>query len=104
MPIRDANAPVVRVCRGLRRLQPILSDSEGRPWRAPDAVIMAVKEVEARGNFDDAPGDKVKLTTSVLTGIQAVLTSTQASGRVEVLLPLLGGVKASVSQVGIARL
>jgi hypothetical protein len=67
---------------------------------------MAVREVEARGEFDEiiAPGDRIKLTTAVLAGVQGVLTSTAASGRVEVLLVLFGGVKATMPQAGIARL
>jgi hypothetical protein len=36
LPIRDSSGSAVRVCRGLRRIKPILSDAEGRVWRAPD--------------------------------------------------------------------
>jgi hypothetical protein len=34
IPIGDTRGSAVRICRGLRRIRPILSDAEGRPWRA----------------------------------------------------------------------
>jgi transcription antitermination factor NusG len=106
LPIRDADQPAIRICRGLRRIRPILSNAEGRPWRAPDAVIQAVREVEARGELDEViqAGDKIRLTSAVLEGVQGVLTKSAVSGNVQVLLALFGGVKASVPQAGIARI
>jgi hypothetical protein len=106
LPLRDSSVPAVRVCRGLRKTKPILADDEGRPWRASEAVIMAVMRAEARGDFDDilAQGDKVQLAKGVLAGVAAVLTSTATNGKVEVLMPLFGGVKATVPQGNVARL
>jgi hypothetical protein len=105
LPIKAVDAPVVRVCRGLRRVKPILCDAEGRLWRAPGRVIEAVREAEARGTFDEVlqAGDPVKLTGAVLAGVSAVLAGSPAARRVTVLLGLLGGVKASVPQADIAR-
>jgi hypothetical protein len=105
LPIGDVKLPALRLCRGLRKLRPILSDAEGRPWRAPDAVIAAVRESEDRGDFDEIlhKGDPVKLTQGVLAGVQAVLNETAKKGRVEVLLALFGGVRASIPQANIAR-
>jgi hypothetical protein len=37
-------------------------------------------------------------------GVQAVLTSTACNGRVEILMPLFGGVRATVPQMDVARL
>jgi hypothetical protein len=70
------------MCRGLRKLRPILCDAEGRPWRASDRVIAAVREAEERGDFDEilAQGDKVQLAKGVLAGVKAVLIATTGSG------------------------
>jgi transcription antitermination factor NusG len=69
-------------------------------------VIDAVRHVEAQGDFDEvlAKGDAVQVAKGVLAGVQAVLTSTATNGRVEVLMPLFGGVRATVPQVDVARL
>ena len=106
LPIRDSDSPVVRICRGLRKVKPILADSEGRLWRAPDAVIAAVREAEARGDFDEAvgPGDKVHLAKGVLTGVAAILIRNASGCRAEILMPLFGGVRATVPQGQVARL
>jgi hypothetical protein len=100
LPLRDAKPEVLRLCRGVRRIRPILSTSEGHLWRAPATVIDAVRESEDRGDFDEvlATGDPIKLAKGVLAGVQAVLTETACRGRVEILMPLFGGVKASVPQ------
>jgi transcription antitermination factor NusG len=64
-----------------------------------------VKEAEARGDFDEilAQGDQIRLAQGVLAGVKAVLTSTAHNNRVEVLMPLFGGVKAFVPQGNVAR-
>jgi hypothetical protein len=102
LPIRDATGFAVRVCRGLRKFKPILSTAEGRPWRAPDDVIAAVREAEARGAFGQilTPGNKIQFAKGVLAGVAAVLTNTAR----EVLLPLFGGIRAMVPQANVARL
>jgi len=41
LPIRDADSPAIRVCRGLRKIKPVLADGEGRPWRCPAVMIDA---------------------------------------------------------------
>jgi hypothetical protein len=70
-------------------------------------VIDAVKEAEARGDFDEilSPGDKVQLARGVLAGVKAVLTTTARhdGGKVEILMPLFGGVRATVPQGNVAR-
>jgi hypothetical protein len=105
LPIGEAKFTAIRLCRGLRRFKPILSDAEGRLWRAPDSVISAVRASEDRGDFDELlhRGDKIQLARGVLAGVQAVLTETARNGRVEVLMPLFGGVRAFVSQADVAR-
>jgi hypothetical protein len=64
LPIRSSDAPAVRLARGVRRVKPVLCDSEGRLWRCPEAVVDAVRETEAAGGYDEAlgPGDSVRLT------------------------------------------
>jgi hypothetical protein len=103
LPIRASN--VSAVCRGLRKLKPILANAEGRPWRAPDAVIAAVREAEARGDFDEilTQGDTVRLAQGVLAGVKAVLTGTTAGNKIEVLMPLFGGVKATARRKRASR-
>jgi hypothetical protein len=105
LPIGDLSFSAIRLCRGLRRLKPILADADGRSWRAPAEVIGAVKEAEARGDFDEilTPGNKVEVTKGALAGIKAVLTSNAGCGQVEILMPLFGGVRATVPQGNVAR-
>jgi len=105
LPIREAKSPAVRLSRGVSRFKPILGSADGHMWRAPDAIIEAVRASEERGDFDEilAKGDKVQLTKGVLAGVQAVLNETAKKGRVEVLIALFGGVKASVPQANVAR-
>jgi transcription antitermination factor NusG len=81
LPVRDSTTSAVRVCRGLRKLKPILCDAEGRPWRASDRVIAAVREAEERGEFDEvlSQGDKVQLAKGVLAGVKAVLSRPPAA-------------------------
>jgi hypothetical protein len=69
-------------------------------------VIAAVKEAEARGDFDEIllGGDKIQVTKGVLAGVQAVLTATATRGRIEVVMPLFGGARAFVPQANVARL
>jgi hypothetical protein len=93
------------VCRGVRKLKPILADAEGRPWRAAEALIDAVREAEAKGAFDEAlqAGDKVRIANGVLTDVAAILVANHNGCRAEVLLPLFGGVRATVPQGQVAR-
>jgi hypothetical protein len=102
-PISDAKHSAIRVCRGVRKFKPILSDAEGRLWRASDKVSAAVREAEDSGAFDEIlrQGDAVQVAKGVLAGVQAVLTAT--NGRVEILMPLFGGARASVPQGNVAR-
>jgi hypothetical protein len=106
LPCREARHAAIRICRGVCKFKPILGDAEGRLWRAPDAVIAAVRESEDRGDFDEilAKGDQVRFTQGVLTSITGVLVSTGRNGcRAEVLAPLLGGSKILVPQEHVVR-
>jgi hypothetical protein len=105
LPLRDARPEVIRLCRGLRRIKPILSDSEGHLWRAPDDIVAAVRESEDRGDFDQLlqRHDPIVITRGVLASVQAIITDTARRGRVEVVMPLFGGVKASVPQGNVMR-
>jgi hypothetical protein len=69
-------------------------------------VIDAVREAEAKGAFDEAlqPGDKVRIANGVLTDVAATLIRNGNGCRAEVLLPLFGGVRATVPQGQVARL
>jgi hypothetical protein len=68
-------------------------------------VIDAIREREAAGEFDEAVvvGDRVQVAKGALRGVQAVLTGNACSGRVEVLMLLFGGARASVPQMDVAR-
>src|SRR5262245_4944451 len=106
LPIRESSFSGLRLCRGLCKVRPILCTDDGRLWRAPDSVIAAGRESEERGDFDEvlAQGDRVRLVKGVLAGVAATLTSTARSGRVEVLMPLFGGVRATAAAGNVARL
>jgi hypothetical protein len=106
LPCREARHAAIRICRGVRKFKPILGDAEGRVWRAPDAVIAAVRESEDRGDFDEilAKGDQVRFTQGVLAVVTGTLISTAGSGcRAGILAPLLGGVGVSVPQGHVVR-
>jgi hypothetical protein len=72
---------VIRLCRGLRRIKPILSSAEGDLWRVPDDVVAAVRESEDRGDFDQLlqRSDPIVITKGVLASVQAILTDTPAA-------------------------
>jgi len=104
--IDDAHHPAVRMARGIIKARPLLADNEGTPWRAPAKVVEAVREAERRGEFDEhAPvrGDKVTMRKGILHGIAAVVGETQSAKALEVLMPLMGGVRAVVAQSAIMR-
>jgi hypothetical protein len=75
LPIADAKHSAIHVCRGVRKVKPILCDADGYLWRAPDRVIAAVREAEDGGAFDKVlrQGDAVQVARDVLAGVQAVV-------------------------------
>jgi Transcription termination factor nusG len=102
----DAEHPAIYEARGLRSYRPRLCHDDGVPWRAPAAVIEAVREAERRGEFDEhAPvrGDKVTMRHGVMAGIEAVVGKTQSAKALEILTPLLGGARATVAQSAVMR-
>jgi hypothetical protein len=103
LPYPQAHLPAVRLCRGVLRARPILCNGEGHLWRAPGSVIDDIRAREAAGAFDEvvAVGDKVQVAKGALR-VEAVLTEI-GDGRLSVLLPLFGGVKATVPQADVAR-
>jgi hypothetical protein len=104
LPIGEADHRAVRHSRGVRRARPILADDRGRPWRCPAAVVDAIKTAESEGEFDEviANGDRVELTSGVLACISARMCGSPGI-KVELLLPLFGGVRATASLAQLAR-
>jgi hypothetical protein len=106
LPIRDAKAPAIHFCRGVRRFKPILASADGGLWRIADAIVDDVKIAEAAGRFDEAnlkPGEKVQVAQGALAGVAAVL-ETVSGGRAELFSPLLGGARIVTASSSLARL
>ena len=104
LPIGEAEHRAVRHVRGLRKVRPVLADDLGRPWRCPVAVIDAIRFAEQQGEFDEiiASGDQLKLTSGVLASVSARMSGSPGI-RVEVLLPLFNGCRATVSASQLVR-
>jgi Transcription termination factor nusG len=105
IPIKDTTNPVIRLARGVAKYKPVLSDEEGRPWRAPEKVIEAVREAEATGRFDEIlhKGDHVTLAYGALATVKSVMSSEVSAGMIELLLPLFHGCRATVSATKIVH-
>jgi len=98
IPINDAHHASIRLARGICRYRPLLADDEGRPWRAPQKTIEAVKTAEQQGLFDEIlhKGDHVTLAYGVLSTVQSVMSSDTTVGMIELLMPLFNGCRATV--------
>jgi Transcription termination factor nusG len=107
IPINRVLDPAVRMARGVCKHRPILADSYGQPWRAPQKIIEAIQLAEQRGDFDEIlhKGDNVTLTYGVLATVRAVLATDLESptGMVELLTPLFGGTKIRIDPSRIAH-
>lgn len=104
LPQRQLDRGLIRVCRGLSRVRPLLCDSDGRPWRAADHVVLAIKSAEQNGDFDEnlMKGDKVKITDGILANIDAFLEKSDEN-TAELLTPLFGGASVKVARDRVAR-
>jgi hypothetical protein len=99
IPINSAHDPVVRMTRGICRHRPLLADEDGRPWRAPNHIIDAVRMAERVGFFDEIlhKGDQVTFACGVLANVRAVMTADATPEALDLLVPLLGGARVKVS-------
>ena len=106
VPYNDAHNPAVRLARGVCRYKTCLADDDGRPWRAPGKVIEGVREAEARGLYDEIlhKGDQVTLAYGVLSTVRSVCSSDITTGMIELLMPLFGGTKATISAAKIVHI
>jgi hypothetical protein len=107
LPARDSAATPIHIVRGLRRYRPILASQDGRPWLAPDFVIDGIRQAEADGRFNELllRGDRVRLTSGILQGLNAKLERVASTdGLVELLGPLFGGSRMTAPQGQVARL
>lgn len=104
LPVADAQSNVLDACQGLRKPNPTLTYRDGRIWRAPAAVIDGLRQAETTGYFDDVlvKGDKIRINSGVLAGIPAFLESSNLHS-VELLTPLLGGVKVKLAANRVSR-
>ena len=112
LPVADANSPGIYMSRGLLKTKPVLRDDDGTPWRCPARVVEAIKEGELKGEFDEilSKGDMVRVADSFLERVSSIVTTLSGSGNnvsrssvVELLVPLLGGVRARVSSSRVSR-
>lgn len=105
IPIGDANHTAVRLAPGVRKVRPLLTSAEGRPWRCPEEVVTRIMQAEARGDFDEmapARGDKMMIKTGALAGMEALME--QLSGtRAQLFVALLGGARVSVAAAKVVR-
>ena len=103
--IDQAAHPAVREARGLIKIRPILAANDGTPWRCPSVIINAVRDAESTGEFDEltVTGSKVKLTDGILSLISARMASPTGTNRVELLTPLFGGARVTVSSSRLVR-
>lgn len=104
LPLNDVRSGNIYACHGLRKYRPVLSDAEGRPYRIPERTILALKDAETSGYFDDvlAKGDKMRITSGVLANIPAFLEKSSHNS-VELLTPLLGGARIKTIPARVAR-
>jgi len=103
IPYGDAYNPSVRLSRGICKHKCVLADENGRPWRAPNCVIEDVKRAEKSGLYDEIlhKGDSVTMAYGVLATVRSVMSSDTTTGMIEMLMPLFGGVKATVDSARI---
>lgn len=104
LPLGQLDRGLLRACRGLYRVKPLLADSDGRPWRAPEKVVLAIRQAEANGDFDEnlTKGDKVRITDSIFTNISAFLEN-YSGNTAKLLTPLLGGATIRVARNRVAK-
>ena len=105
IPYDDAFDPSIRLARGICRHRPLLAGTDGRPWRAPKKIIDGVRSAEQDGRFDEILhiGDHVKMISGVLATVRSVLSADTPNGMVELLTPLFGGTRATVSAARVTR-
>lgn len=105
LPFRELDHVTLRLAKGLSRPSPVLSSGDGNPWRAPEHVIVALKEAEASGAFDDVlkNGDKIRINHSVLANLTAFVEDSTTKD-LHVLTPLLGGARARVARARVTKL
>jgi len=98
IPYGDAYDPSVRLSRGICRHKCVLAAADGRPWRAPNCVIEDVRKAEQAGMYDEIlhKGDAVTMAYGVLATVRSVMSSDTTNGMIEMLMPLFGGVRATV--------
>ena len=98
IPITDARHASIRLARGICKYRTLLADDEGRPWRAPEKAIDAVRLAERTGLFDEIlrKGDSVALASGVLSAVKSVCSSDITVGMIELFTPLFGGSRAAV--------
>lgn len=104
LPIQDIQPQVLFLCRGLKKIKPVLSDQDGRPWRAPNIAIKSIRTAEQSGEFDVTlqKGDKIQINEGILEGIQALLEKT-SNNTVELFAPLLGGARVKMASSTISK-
>jgi hypothetical protein len=92
LPVPELDYRVLRTARGVLKTSPVLSDREGRIWRAPAKAIDQIKAAEESGNFDEKleKGAKVRIRGQAFSNISAFIEATN-HGMVELFTPLLGG-------------
>ena len=99
LPVRQLDRSVLRMCRGVKKLMPVLCDREGNVWRAPDSAVRVIREAEVRGEFSEnfQKGVKVRLNSPILQEIHAVIEKNDEK-LLTLFSPLFGGARMKVSR------
>lgn len=105
LPLRELDHSVLRNCPALLP-SPVLADSFGRHWRAPDSVIKTLQATEIDGIFDEKTlktGDKVRINGVLFADLTAFV-ETSNNRDLLILTPLLGGVTVRISRKRVTKL
>jgi hypothetical protein len=105
LPLRELDHSVLRNCHALLP-SPVLADSFGRHWRAPDTVIRTLQTTEVDGVFDEKTlktGDKVRINGVLFADLTAFVENT-GNRDLLILTPLLGGASVRISRKNVTRL
>ena len=106
IPVVEARSREMHFARGLCGHKHLLASAEGRLWIAPAEVVHEVATLENEGAYDQIGvglGNKVRLREAGVLSSFDMLVSRATPRAVELLAPLLGGVRATARAADLTR-